>query len=280
MRARALTAVVFVVVATVGAAAPAAAETGPYGGGSIDSEGNPTASAGDGVAAGAGSPGGEDGGSAPLCHWEVVIEDDLRMSIYSVDTLDTLHSRTGRWLQYMCDDYGPVPIDGFFLVPEGGLVDPAALAAEALSSVGIGGPTIRTSPSEQGRLYVRVPTWLWIERGWWRPYEATATAGRVTATVVARPTAASWSLGYGAEVQCDGPGRAWRRGLPERATDCSHTYTRASQGRGDGRFSLEATVTLEVSWTSNIGAGGTLPAISRSSSIEVVVGEIQAVGTN
>jgi hypothetical protein len=36
---------------------------------------------------------------------------------------------------------------------------------------------------------------------------------------------------------------------------------------------------MEVTWSSNTGQGGTLPAISRSSTQPVTVSEIQAVGT-
>ena len=46
-----------------------------------------------------------------------------------------------------------------------------------------------------------------------------------------------------------------------------------------GTFDLSATVRLEVTWTSNAPFGGTLPAIARTSSIDVEVGEIQAIGT-
>ncbi|QYG94407.1 hypothetical protein HC251_19510 [Iamia sp. SCSIO 61187] len=200
-----------------------------------------------------------------------MIEDDLQMAIYDTDTLDTMHSNTGRWLQYVCPGLGPVAVDGQFLTPEGGLVDPAALAAQALASIGIEGPAVRTSPNPND-LVVNVPTWLWVDQGWWQAYEATATAGRVTVTVTARPTSTAWSLGDGAGIRCDA-GRPWRAGLPESATDCSHTYRRASDG-----LELSATVSLEVTWTSNIGAGGSLPAISRTSAIEVVVDEIQAIG--
>ena len=41
----------------------------------------------------------------------------------------------------------------------------------------------------------------------------------------------------------------------------------------------QTTVTLEVSWTSNIGSGSTLEPISRTASQAVEVGEIQAIGT-
>ena len=204
------------------------------------------------------------------------IEDDFEFLLYddSTDPPRTLHSATGRWLDRICPDIG---FDATY--PEGGLVDPTALAQQALASVGIAGPAIATSPSAADRLYVQVPTWLWVDDTWWRPYEATARAGRVSSTVTARPVRTSWSLGDGKTVTCAGPGRAWQPGLLESSSDCVHTYTVSSAERPEGVFDLRATVAFVVSWSSNTGQGGTLPAVTRSSSVAVRVGEIQAIGT-
>ncbi len=249
------------------------------GGAFIDPGGDPTAVAGEGGSGGAGGSSGGGGGSDEPCYWRVVIEDDFQFAIYEVDSLTTLHSATGRWLERWCDGIGAVATGEYFAVPEGGLADPYQLALDALESVQIAGPAIRTSPSENGRLYVQVPTWLWLDPSWWQPYEATANTGRVWSTVRATPVATSWNLGDGRSVSCRGPGTPWRPGLADDATDCTHTYRQSSAREPGGTFDLEATVTFEVSWTSNAAAGGTLPAISRTSTLDVEVGEIQAIGT-
>ncbi|WCO67943.1 hypothetical protein PO878_04300 [Iamia majanohamensis] len=209
----------------------------------------------------------------------MVVEDDFEFGIYDVDSLETQHSATGRWLQRWCPGIGAVSVDGEFIIPEGGLVDPYQLALDALASVEIAPPAIRTSPSESGRLYVQVPTWLWLASSWWHTYEATANTGRVRSTVRATPVATRWDLGDGRSVSCHGPGTPWRPGSSEDASTCTHTYTRSSATQSGGTFEVAATVTFEVSWTSNIADGGTLPAISRTSTLEVEVGEIQAIGT-
>lgn len=283
MRSRSLIAAATMAAIVAVAVNPAAAEERPTGGSGayLDGGGNPTAAAQDGAGT-VGATGGGSGGAAqgppPPCGWRVVIEDDMEFNVYG-DSLDTQHSRTGRWLQRVCEGLGAVPVDGAYLVPEGGLVDPLTLAEEALASIGIDGPAIRTSPSAEGRLYVQVPTWLWLDESWWQGYEATASAGRISSTVTARPTRTSWSLGDGTSLTCAGPGRAWQPGLPEDATDCAHIYRTSSTARPGGTFELSATVHFEIAWTSNMGIGGELPAISRSSSVPVEVGEIQAVGT-
>ena len=72
-----------------------------------------------------------------------MIEDDFEFGIYDVDSLETQHSATGRWLQRWCPGIGAVDVDGYFLIPEGGLVDPYQLALDALASVAIAPPAIR-----------------------------------------------------------------------------------------------------------------------------------------
>ena len=262
-------------------AAPAGADDRPEGGegGAYIDGGDPTAVATDGTETPGGGGGSGGGGEGPPCEWHLVIEDDFQTYIYDVDTLNTEHSATGRWLEYWCEGTGAVAVDGYFIIPEGGLVDPAALAQQALASVQIAPPAIRTSPSESGRLYVQIPTWLWIDGSWWQGYTATAQAGRVWSTVTARPVSVTWGMGDGSSVVCTGPGTAWRPGVDEDASNCTHTYRRSSASTGGGTFDLTATVSLEVTWTSNAPFGGTLPAITRTSTLDVEVGEIQAIGT-
>lgn len=251
---------------------------GAGGGAYVNPDGDPTAVAGDGGSGGTGgSSGGESAGENP-CEWHVVVEDDFKFNVYDAGSSQPQHSATGRWLEYLCPGVGPVEINGYYAVPEGGLVDARELAVGALASVGIDAPAIRMSPSENGRTFVQVPTWLWLEQGWWQSYEATANAGRVWSTVRATPIVTTWILGDGRSVSCRGPGKPWRPGLPEDASDCTHTYRTSSATRPAGVFKLEATVTFEVSWTSNAAGGGTLPAITRSSTLAVEVGEIQAIG--
>ena len=278
MRARLVAAATLALIVLASAGAAGAGERPDGDGGAyVDDGGDPTAIAGEGSSAvGEGNGGG--GGSVDPCHWRVVVEDDFQFGVYDVDSLQTKHSATGRWLQRWCDGIGAVEVDGAYLVPEGGLVDPYQLALDALASASIGPPGIRTSPSADGRLYVQVPTWLWIDKAWWQPYQATADSGRVWSRVTATPVSTSWSLGDGSRVTCRGSGTPWRPGSTD-DTSCTHTYRRTSEGQRGGTFDIEATVTLEVSWTSNIADGGTLPAIARTSTLDVEVGEIQAIGT-
>ena len=211
------------------------------------------------------------GGGVSECWWEVQVPDDQAEPVYEVDGR-RLYSATGRWLAKVCR--GGEVVDQ---QPEGGLVDVEQLALEAARSVSIGGPALRTSPNADGLLYVHVPTWLWVTGSWWRDYSAMASTGRVSATVVASPVSVAWSTGDGATVTCDGPGKAWQSGMDDDASACQHTYRRATDP-GEGRsLALSASVTFEVSWTSNIGLAGSLDPIERTSMVRVAVSEIQAI---
>jgi hypothetical protein len=276
MRSRRLTVVVALVA--VALAGPLAAAAGADGGGTayINSDGDPTAAATQ-AADGPGANGG-GGGDSP-CTWTVSIEDDFVMHVYETEGVP-LYSETGRWLLRSCErltEDGIVAIDAA-LLPEGGAVDPAALALEALDSVSVPDPTIGTSPPA-GDLVVHVPTWLWVEDSWWHTYTADAQAGRVVSTVTVEPASVTWTTGDGSQVSCSGPGTAWAPGLPEDATDCSHTYTTASDMGDGGRFDLSVAVELNVTWSSNAGPGGTLPTLTRTGDRSVRVGEIQALET-
>lgn len=217
--------------------------------------------------------GDSDGDGQPDCWWQVVVADDLVTRVYGIDGASR-HSATGRWLIRVCKDIGPVAVNGVPVVPEGGRVIPGELAQQAAASIPIPAPLMATSPAS-GRLIVQVPTWLWINEGWWEPYSATASTGRVSATVTATPVRVVWSTGDGATVSC-AAGMAWQPGAAENATDCAHTYTTASGGAG---FVLSAAVEIELAWTSNIGESGTLDPITRTGTQTVQVGEIQAIGT-
>lgn len=267
MRTRRLTISLATTLAVLAAlASPAAADDG---GGAFIDDGDPTATAGD-TDTDPGDPGG--GGGDDDCTTTVYLEDDFAFAIYDVDGT-RLYSETGRWLQRRCDGFAQEPF------PEGGAVDPRALALSARQSVGIAAPPIATSPSADDRLYTQVQTWLWLDEQWWTSYSATANAGRVSATVTATPTTTAWDTGDRGGTTCRGPGVRWQRGMPDDATYCKHTYTSSSAGQDGGTYTLSATVTFEITWTSNTGAGGTLETIDRTASRDVEVGEIQAVET-
>lgn len=261
------------VIAVLGAGvARANDEIGPGGSAYIDNGGDPTAVATD-VSGGGGGRASHD---AQPCTWRVLISDDRVVPVYDASGR-RLYSTTGRWLNRVCEGDDLLSSLAVGLVPEGGLVDPAALAEQARRSAHIANPAIHTSPDSGRRLYTQVPTWLWLDDSWWQPITVTVTAGRVTTTLTATPTRATWGTGDGESVICDGPGVAWREGMSDDDTYCKHTYVHSSAGRPNGTYPLTVTIEFSVAWTSNVGAGGALGGLTRSTSTEVEVGEIEAI---
>lgn len=240
------------------------------GGAFLSSDGDPTAEASESTNA----PGSPGGGAPSACTWRVL---NFGNTVFD-ENGDPITSPTGRWLQKVCDG-SPVPINGVFAIPERPPVDPTSVARRARESVPIPDPALSTSPPADGRLYARMPVWLWLDPAWWKTYSATADTGGVSATVVAKPVRAIWTMGDGGTTTCTGPGVAWRRGLPESATTCSYLYKHSSSITRDGTFTISVRVEFEVSWSASTGSGGTLPALARTTSRAVQVGEIQAVET-
>jgi len=238
----------------------------------VDNQGNPTAEARqERDAAPPSSPPTDN------CEWRVVIQNDQTEPVYAFDGT-RLHSDTGRWLAKFCDGV-PTIVNGNLTNPEPNSADPAALALEARRSVPIPGPPINTSPEADRGLYTRMRTWLWLDPSWWRGYTATAQAGGVSTTVSATPTRAIWTMGDGGQTVCQGPGVVWHQGMSDDQTYCSYVYTNSSDGQPGGTYTMTVTVEFAVTWTSNVGGGGALAGITRSTSRVVKVGEIQAIET-
>jgi len=240
----------------------------------IDTSGNPTAEAAR-VAVTPGRP--PESGAPTNCVWKLLIADDKQTAMYDPNG-KRIYSPTGRWYQKVCNG-SSVEVNGSFAIPESTPVDPAVLAQQARQSVAIPLPPLATSPRADRRLYTRVPTWLWVDPSWWRGYSATANAGGVSSTVLARPVRAVWTMGDGGQTICTGPGTEWRPGMADTQSTCSYVYKNSSVGQSARTFTMTVVVEFEVSWTSSIGPGGSLPGITRSATRAVEVGEIQAVET-
>jgi hypothetical protein len=173
---------------------------------------------------------------------------------------------------------------GIVWVPAGSaapLPAPEVLARQAVNQLSLPGPRVVTSPSPDRLQLVNVPTWLWLDQAAWAPVSATASVPGESVTATASPTLVTWSLGDGSTVVCSGPGTPYEVGGDPAAPspDCGHTYARSSAGESSGAFVVSATVSWRVSWAGG-GQSGTLPALTTTSSVQLRVGESQAINTN
>ncbi len=180
-------------------------------------------------------------------------------------------SPTGRWFEVMCD--GEIDI-----VAEGEPVTIAALMERAIDQIDPPDPDLAVVPTE---LHVtQLPSWLAVEPAYWfTRVSEPVSAGRVVVVGYADPYQVIWDPGDGTgELEPCDEGTVWRAGLDEGANSCPHTYRRSSAGAPGNAFTLTATVSFEVTAVSNApGADGPFPDIERTTSVDVQVGEIQAV---
>lgn len=168
---------------------------------------------------------------------------------------------------------GPVWISG---LPPG--VSPEILARQARSRLRL--PSVVVALNPAGDQIVQLPTWLALDPASWRTESATASVPGLSVTATARPVSASWSMGDGGSVRCQGPGTAWTPGADPRASspDCGYTYQASSAASPGGRHTVTVTVTWDVTWA-GAGQSGSVPGLTTTGAVQVRVEESQAVIT-
>lgn len=159
------------------------------------------------------------------------------------------------------------------LVPQ---ADPGELALMARSRLPLPLPAARMSPD--GDQTVNLESWLWVEN--WESQTRSATAGGVTAVVVATPVEQRWTFGSPSEKKvCTDAGTPYdlSRQPSEQSTNCSYMFRHSSAGQPGDAYRVTVTLVWHVTWTSNIGASGDLGFVSRTSTIPTRVAEHQAL---
>ena len=166
-------------------------------------------------------------------------------------------------------------------------IDPRLIALRAENDLRLPTPSPQFDPP--GASVVNLATWLWIPAATWHPYTVTASAGPVSATAVATPEWVSWSMGDGGSLVCQGPGTPFDPGKPAvgQSTPCAYAYAISSAGQpspdgmpDDDSFTVVVTIHWSVSWSAR-GAvgGGTLPALTTSSSRALRVEQVESVNS-
>jgi hypothetical protein len=148
------------------------------------------------------------------------------------------------------------------------------VAAQAVSALRLPAPAVRLSPASPARQVVRLPMWVWLDTGSWGRRSATASVPGVSVTATAVATRLALSVGDGVSVVCRGSGTVWTADTDPGAESptCGHVYTAA------GAVTLTATVTWSVVWAGG-GAAGTVPAVTTTASVAVMVREVAALDT-
>jgi hypothetical protein len=200
-----------------------------------------------------------------------------------VPVVRTCHDATGSMLSsenimWQPSDGGPVA-----------LVDPEVLAQWARERMSWPSPSVATSPPVNEGTYAQLSTFFHVVN--WEPVTSPpATAGAAWATVTGTPVRQSWVIrdtyrGTSETITCDGPGSFYDPSVPLEAQTpaCGWTPTHSSDGQthtsphtGEPCFPATVTLTWDVSWASNVVAGGPLGQGTSDTSVCLVVAEVQA----
>ena len=165
------------------------------------------------------------------------------------------------------------------------VLTPGSAAEQLISTFGLRGIDIGMAPEvnpEWGhrRGYVGVPIWLWVDNPeplTWGPYTETATLGGQTITATAKATSVRWQMGDGASTTCGNTGTPYNTGYGMTTSPtCGYKYTTTSSRMPGDRFTVNATTSWTVTWTSLAGPGGTIN-LTTDSSTDLEVNELQTV---
>lgn len=183
---------------------------------------------------------------------------------------------SGQWARWDCSD----GTAGIAWMPNSRpMVAPGVLAREAYRHLPLPEPQIGVNPVAGREQFVNLPTWLWISPLTWGVRSATASVPGLSATATATPISVTWTMGDGGQVVCRGPGTAYSSRFPagSASPDCGYVYRHSSARAPGAAYVVTAITTWRVTWTSSIGTSGSLPLISRSSQISLLVAEAQAL---
>ena len=304
MRRRVAVAIALAVSTVLGSGALAWAEPGDGGGGELggddqfadggllDDGSGAEVVAGDG--GGLGDPAVErPGGGDVTCRWheldaeEATAGPPLDWSLLTSPPPDWVGREVA--VLRICSDGGTYDAAEvvIFTLPVSGppVVEPRDLALMARNRLPFPLPDIAFSPPLEDAddfLLVRLETWIWATN--WAEVSRTASAGGVVATVTARPVRMAWDFtprrsDPDTEGGCAGPGTPYdpSKRPEEQSTACSITFQHSSAAEPGAAYEGHLTVVYEVSWTSNVGVGGSLGTVPRTSIVPVRVGEQQAL---
>lgn len=170
--------------------------------------------------------------------------------------------------------------------PEAG-PDPAVVAQQAITSMGLRMGTLASNPPESSDPSVMglvgYPVWLWISD----PSESTtgpitreATSGSVTVSATATLASIVWDMGDGTSVTCNGGGTAYvaADGRSESPT-CGHIYQQTSVDQPGQEYPVTATATWDITWSGGGQSGSQTVTFSDSTKLRIGEAQVLLTGT-
>jgi hypothetical protein len=164
--------------------------------------------------------------------------------------------------------------------PPAPLVDPEALRDAAYAAMEIPKPTIQRNPKMVGSnaTLVNLPTWFWVNQADRGPYDITASAGPVSATIVVKSSAWNLFSAFGATTCTEQQiTTAYAAGMSDDQA-CTLSFAKASSGAG---HQVRLITQWGATWSgvradgSAIGPLGGLADKTTESAVNVPVIEVQ-----
>ena len=173
--------------------------------------------------------------------------------------------------------------------------DPETLVREAVVSLGLHAPDVGVGAYVYPKYedwglswWVGAPMWMWTSNTddlQWGSHTLTNSDGNLSVTATVTSTSISFDPGNGdSPVVCDSPGtpRPWDPDdllSHHSPSGCEYTYMRTNTlGDKDSRFTVSATVTWTVTWSSSDGQYGTFTTTTQSADNPAIhVGELRTV---
>lgn len=167
-------------------------------------------------------------------------------------------------------------------------VSPKILAEYAYEELPIPGTDISMNPEDKQT--VNLDTWVWLDKGKFKPVDVTASLDledgtHLSATTTAKPTSLTLEPGTDDAKTYPGSGKCvvkngqlgeeYSAGKKDETPPCGIRYLRASGQNGS--YPLKATLTWDISWKGSDGTSGDLPSGSFSTTENVTVKEIQSI---
>ncbi|MFD4634287.1 hypothetical protein ACFVYR_17940 [Streptomyces sp. NPDC058284] len=162
---------------------------------------------------------------------------------------------------------------------------PKVLASYAYDRIKVPDTKVEMKPT--GRSTVNLPTWVWLDKGKFEPVKVRAElpGTGLWAETTAKPVSLHLDPGtsdaetFPADGECavddDGSiGTPYKKGSAKEDPPCGIKYLRAT---GGDPFRMKASITWEITWKGNGGAGGDLPDGTFEGTQDVDVQEIQSI---
>ena len=233
-----------------------------------------------GVEYGASPAGGS--GADPECEWSESMPRDASATGPGHVVTKRIGSTNYRLFNYTCPTRDPVTT--YHWLPQ---VSTEQLAQHAASVVYDNLPAMWGNfapPARRG--FVDVGTWIWVNPLLWIPVSVTASivtpAGIISVTTKATPKKLIFNPGDGnlgsGPLTCNNSGLIWMSQFGDRMpSSCMYTYRHSSATQASGIFEAEVAVQWHVTWSTNLGASGTIGDLTLRTSHQMNIREVQAL---